>query len=202
MPKHIAIYLRVSGRTQDTKSQEPELQRWAAAQEEPVSWYRDTFTGTTMNRPGWNQLEKRIRAGEISTIVCWRADRLGRTAPGLTTLFADLIERKVNLVSLKDGIDLLTPAGRLLANVLASVAQFETEVRRERIAAGLAVAREKGVKLGRKPGIHTRVKVTREQERIAREMHARGEKKVSIARATGLSRHTIYHILKMTIGPV
>jgi DNA invertase Pin-like site-specific DNA recombinase len=132
MPQEIAIYLRVSGKSQDTASQEKDLQRWAAAQEEPVSWYRDTFTGTTMCRPGWIQLEKRIRAGEISTIVCWRADRLGRTAPGLTTLFADLIERKVNLVSLQDGIDLLTPAGRLLANVLASVAQFETEVRRVR----------------------------------------------------------------------
>ena len=156
MPKHIAIYLRVSGRTQDTKSQEPELQRWADMQDEPVMWYYDTFTGTTMNRPGWNQLERAIQDGKVSTVVCWRTDRLGRTAKGLTALYEDLIERKVNLVSLKDGVDLLTPAGRMVANVLASVNQFETEVRRERIAAGLAVAKENGVKLGRKPGIHTR----------------------------------------------
>ena len=59
---------------------------------------------------------------------------------------------------------------------------------RDDIAAGLAIAKENGVKLGRKPGIHPRVKVTPDQERIAREMHARGEEKVSIARATGLSR--------------
>jgi DNA invertase Pin-like site-specific DNA recombinase len=90
----------------------------------------------------------------------------------------------------------------MVANVLASVNQFETEVRRERIAAGLAVAKTNGVRLGRKPGVHTKIKVTPDQERIAREMHARGEKKVSIARAAGLSRHTIYHILKMTIVPV
>ena len=125
-------------------------------QEEPVMWYYDTFTGTTMNRPGWNQLERAIQDGKVSKVVCWRTDRLGRTAKGLTALYEDLIERKVNQVSLKDGVDLLTPAGRMVANVLASVNQFETEVRRERIAAGLAVAKENGVKLGRKPGIHTR----------------------------------------------
>jgi DNA invertase Pin-like site-specific DNA recombinase len=82
-----------------------------------------------------------------------------------------------------------------MAHGLAGVAQFETELRRERIAAGLTVARENGVKLGRRPGIHTRVKVTPDQERAVREMVARGDKKASIARATGLSRSTIYSIL-------
>jgi DNA invertase Pin-like site-specific DNA recombinase len=198
MDKHNAIYLRVSGKMQDTASQESDLKRWADAQEgqESVLWYHDTFTGTTMNRPGWNQLERAIHQGQVSKVVCWRIDRLGRTAKGLTALFEDLVKRKINLVSLKDGLDLSTPAGRLMAHVLASVAAYETEVRRERIVAGLAVAKENGVKLGRKPGIHTKIKVTPDQERIAQEMLRRGEKKASIARATGLSRHTIYHILK------
>jgi DNA invertase Pin-like site-specific DNA recombinase len=66
-------------------------------------------------------------------------DRLGRTA----ALFADLAERKVNLVSLKDGIDLNTPAGRLMAHMLASVAQYETEVRAERVIAGQATQRRR-----------------------------------------------------------
>ena len=57
MPKEIAIYLRVSGRAQDTRSQEPDLKRWAAAQAEPISWYYDSFTGTTMDRPGWSLLD-------------------------------------------------------------------------------------------------------------------------------------------------
>jgi DNA invertase Pin-like site-specific DNA recombinase len=63
-------------------------------------------------------------------------------------LFDDLIARKVNLVSLKDGIDLFPPAGRLMANVLASVAQYETEVRAERVIAGLAAARAAGKRWG------------------------------------------------------
>ena len=127
--KHAAIYVRVSKRTgQDVRSQLPDLRRWAAGQ--PVKWYKDRFTGKTMDRPGWNRLQAALDSGEVSAIVVWRIDRLGRTAKGLTALFADLQAKRVNLVSLKDGLDLSTPAGRLLAHVLASVAQFETEVRR------------------------------------------------------------------------
>jgi DNA invertase Pin-like site-specific DNA recombinase len=70
-----------------------------------------------MDRPAWNQLSDDIRDGKVSQVVVWRIDRLGRTAKGLTALFDDLQTRKVNLVSLKDGLDVSTPAGRLMANV-------------------------------------------------------------------------------------
>ena len=113
MVKHAAIYVRVSSRSQDTKSQEPDLQRWAAAQEELVKWYWDKVTGKTMDRPGWRRLEADIVAGNVSRVVCWRIDRLGRTAKGLTALFEHLCRQKIGLVSLKDGLDLGTPAGRL-----------------------------------------------------------------------------------------
>ena len=68
------------------------------------------------------KLHSAIERGDVNRVVVWRLDRLGRTAAGLTRLFADLQERKIGLVSLKDGIDLSTPAGRMLANVLASIA--------------------------------------------------------------------------------
>jgi DNA invertase Pin-like site-specific DNA recombinase len=129
LAKHIASYARVSGRSQDTQSQEPDLKRWAQGQGEsvPVKWYRDKFTGTTMDRPGFNRLVADVAAGKIARVVVWRLDRLGRTAKGLTALFEDLLARGVDLVSLKDGLDLATPAGRLMANVLASVAAYEPE---------------------------------------------------------------------------
>lgn len=193
--KATAFYARVSGKSQDVKSQEPELERHAAGCEGEVVWYRDQFSGTTMDRPGWSKLEAAIRAGKIGTVVVWRLDRLGRTAKGLTALFEDLIARKVNLVSLKDGVDLSTPAGRLMANVLASVAQYETEVRRERVLAGQAVAAAKGKRWGgSKPG--KRKKVTVEQERAIRRLHQDGSAITRIAKAVGLSRPTIYDVLK------
>ncbi|NLY02641.1 MAG: recombinase family protein, partial [Rhodopirellula sp.] len=56
--KYTAIYLRVSSRGQNTQSQEPDLKRWAEAQEGPVKWFTDTASGKTMQRPGWEKLER------------------------------------------------------------------------------------------------------------------------------------------------
>jgi len=197
--KHVAIYVRVSGKSQDTASQEPELKSWAERQNLPVIWYRDKFTGKSMDRPGMVKLLSSLGAGRVSAVVVWRLDRLGRTAKGLTALFDDLVNRKVNLVSLRDGFDLSTPAGRLMANVLASVAAYETEIRAERVIAGQAAAREKGKHLGRRPGIRTRLKVTPEQEQLVKRLKAEGRGVSAIARSTGLSRPTIYSILKAKV---
>ena len=119
---------------------------------------------------------------------------------GLTALFEELKELKVNLVSLKDGVDLSTAAGRLMANVLASVAQFETEIRAERVLAGQAVARAKGKTWGGSAK-GRRVKVKDEQVATIKRMALEGEKIAAIARATGLTRPTIYNYLP-TAEPV
>ncbi len=201
MDKTVAIYIRVSSKQQDTKSQKPDLDRYAASLPEGtvVRTFRDTFTGKTMERPGWKKLEAAIHRGEIGTVIVWRLDRLGRTAKGLTALFSDLAERRVNLVSLKDGLDLSTPAGRLMANVLASVAQFETEVRAERVLAGQAAAREAGVTWGgSEAGVPK--KCTEEQIATIRRMNDEGAKKTAIARATGLSRPTVYAVISGRVG--
>ncbi len=104
--------------------------------------------------------------------------------PGRTFSWPDLF--KINLLSLKDGLDLSTPAGRLMANVLASVAAYETEVRSERVRAGQDVAWAAGKHLGRPAGIRKPVKVTREQDTLVRRMRTEGEPIASIVLATGL----------------
>jgi DNA invertase Pin-like site-specific DNA recombinase len=192
--RSVAVYARVSSRQQDTRSQEPDLRRWADAQPAPVAWYRDRFTGRTMDRPGWKRLAAAIQRGEVATIAVWRLLRLGRTARGLTALFEELRERQVNLVSLKDGLDLSTAAGRLMANVLASVAQFEQELPSERILAGQEAARAAGKRWGGSQR-GRRLKVTAEQEATARRLASEGAKVAAIARAVGLSRPTVYALL-------
>jgi DNA invertase Pin-like site-specific DNA recombinase len=148
-----------------------------------------------MERPAMDRLLDDLRVGKIERIVCWRLDRLGRTARGLCQLFDELGERKVDLVSLRDGFSLESPAGRLQARILASVAEFETEVRAERVAAGQAAAKRKGKRWGgSKPG--WRWKVSDEQLAAIREMRAAGKKISAIARVTGLSRPTIYRVLE------
>src|SRR5688572_13296312 len=115
MTKHVAVYVRVSTKNQDQRSQLPDLERWASTQDDEIVWYRDTATGKTMDRPRWNKLVEAIKAGTVSKVVVWRLDRLGRTAKGLTALFDELCQRRVGLFSLKDSLDLSTPAGRLMA---------------------------------------------------------------------------------------
>jgi DNA invertase Pin-like site-specific DNA recombinase len=195
-----AIYARASSRTQDTASQEPDLKRWAEAQKDiTVRWYRDKSSGTTIERPGFRRLMADVHLGKVDRIVVWRLDRLGRTAKGLTELFEDLLRRGLDLVSLKEGLDLGTSAGRLLAHVLASVAMFETEVRSERIVAGQVAAREAGKRWGGSPK-GRRLKVTAEQESTIRRKRDEGEGVTAIARATGLSRPTIYRVLRTEAG--
>ena len=101
---------RVSTKRQDTRSQDPDLERWLSTYGDglPVVWYRDKATGRNMDRPGWKGLESAVDRGEVSWLVVWRLDRLGRTASGLTALFDKLRERRVNLVSIRDGLDLST----------------------------------------------------------------------------------------------
>lgn len=193
MSQHIAVYVRVSSKAQDQRSQIKDLEKWESTQDGEIIWYRDKFTGKTMDRPAWNKLVAAMESGKVSRVVCWRLDRLGRTAKGLTALFDDLTNRRIGLFSLRDSLDLSTPAGRLMANVLASVAAYETEVRAERVLAGQAAAREQGKtwggsKLGRQ------ITVTDEQK--SQVLSMRGDKIAKIARTVGLSRPTIYRLLR------
>lgn len=101
----------------------------------------------------------------------------------------------VGFVSLREGIDLNTPVGRLMLVVLAGVSQYETEVRKERQLAGIAKAKAEGKKWGgRKPGTH--IKLSVEKEALIRQLHAEDKAIAVIARLVGLSRKSVYKALE------
>lgn len=187
-----AIYSRVSTEKQSTDSQMKELTAYSKGKD--CVWFSDKFTGRKMNRPGMDKLLDAVRRGEVNRIVVYDLSRLGRTAKGLTALFEELIERKCTLVSLKDGIDLLTPSGRLIANVLASVAQFETEMRREKVIAGIEAKRKRGEKWNNGRPVGT-VKWTKQDVEAIKSMKASGLPVAKIVSRVKLSRSTIYSIL-------
>ncbi len=200
MQKPDAVYVRVSSRTQSLRSQEADLERWIEAQSIDARWYRDKATGTKMERPAMDELLADVAAGKVRRIIIWRLDRLGRTCSGLTKLFDDLRAVGCGLYSLRDSLDLDTPAGRLMANVLASIAAYETEVRRERQLAGIEQAKAEGRTWGgSKPG---RRRISKEQEQLILRMRAEGMKIAAIRRATKVSRPTIYSVLNSTNGNV
>ncbi len=196
--KAIGIYLRVSSVGQDLGSQEPDLKAWLKVhgRGRKVIWYRDTFTGRTMRRPGIEKLEADVAAGRVGTVVVWRVDRLGRTAAGMLTFLEQLDAQGVKFVAVRDGFDSETPAGRLVRGVLAQVAAYEREVISERIRAGVVKAKAEGKRWGgRKPGQRTRL--TDEKLSAMQALLDSGAKKAAIARQLGISERSVYRAIEL-----
>lgn len=188
----IVIYTRVSSESQSTESQIPDLERWVSAQVvgEPIEWFTDTFIGTSMKRPGWDAVEKAIENGIVSKIVVWSLDRLGRAPAEMMRLFDVLKSRKINLISLKQGFDLSTPAGMLMAGMITVFSRFETEQRRERQRAGIEAAKLKGKYTGRRPGT-TKASVIR-----AKNLKDKGRSYGEIGKILGISKDTAWRYVQ------
>ena len=193
----VAAYVRVSDADQNDNLQRDALGRWAKAEGVEPVWYSDAFTGRTMDRPGWGALWKGVEAGRIGKVVVWKLDRLGRTAAGLATLFREMLDRGVGFQSLTEGVNLASASGRLMAHLLASVAEYEREVRGERQRAGIeAVRKRNGGRCpwgGSLPGVPKKLKV--EQVEYIHAAKADGKTVTAIARTVGCSRQTVYRVL-------
>jgi putative DNA-invertase from lambdoid prophage Rac len=145
-----AIYARVSTLDQTCENQLTELRAYAAARGWGIREFVDAgVSGSKESRPALDNLVRAARRRQVDTLVCWRLDRLGRNLRHLILLLDELTAVGVGFVSLNEGIDTTTPAGRLQLHVLGAIAEFERERVRERVCAGLARARAHGQTLGR-----------------------------------------------------
>jgi DNA invertase Pin-like site-specific DNA recombinase len=188
----IACYCRVSSRSQKTDSQKAELTRWLAHQGldlTAVHWFEDIARGHTLRRPAFARLQRVIEAGTITTVVVWKLDRLARRQREGINLLADWCAHNVRVVAVTQQIDLSGPVGHLVASVLFGLAEIEWEYRRERQAAGIAVAKARGVYRGRRPG------TTKAQPQRAQTLRQRGLTVVEIATALGVSDRTVFRYL-------
>lgn len=139
--------------------------------------------GTTANRPQLKQLQKLVSERKIDIVLTWNLDRLFRSLKDLLSILQDWSDLGVELVSLRDNIDLTTSTGRLLMQIVGAFGEFEAALVRERVRAGVENARKKGVKLGRPV-----LQLDRE--------------KVRTLRARGLPIRTIASELKISVGSV
>lgn len=145
-----AIYARVSTADQAPENQLHELRRYVQARGWLAREYVDHgVSGAKDRRPALDQLVADARRRRLDVVVCWRLDRLGRNLKHLITLLDDLQVVGVAFVSLAEGIDATTPAGKLQLHILGAIAEFERERVRERVLAGLQRARRQGKRLGR-----------------------------------------------------
>jgi DNA invertase Pin-like site-specific DNA recombinase len=123
----VALYARVSTADQTAENQLLELRRYVAARGWTAVEYVDHgVSGAKDRRPALDQLVSHVRRHQVQAVVCWRLDRLGRNLRHLVMLLDDWHSRGMAFVTLGEGIDTSTAAGRLVAGVLGSIAGFET----------------------------------------------------------------------------
>jgi DNA invertase Pin-like site-specific DNA recombinase len=178
-----AIYARVSTHEQEPENQLQELRRYAAARGwDPVEYIDRGVSGSKDRRPALDRLVADARRRRFDALIVWRLDRLGRNLKHLVTLLEDVQAVGIAFVSLGEGIDCTTAAGRLQLHVLAALAEFERARIAERVRAGLARVRASGRRLGR-PRAHVAVSDVRRTAHLSvREA----------AKALGVSRSVVH----------
>ncbi len=188
----VALYCRVSTGGQSTAMQADELKRMAAARGwEVVDVVEEKISGRKL-RPARQRLIAEAKAGKVDAVMVWKLDRWGRSTADLVSSIKDLDESGVTFVSLKDGIDLSTSAGRLVANVLASIAEFEADGIRERVTAGVRHAQRHGTRSGKAIG---RPAIAAGRSTEVHALRSQGLSLPQIVEKTGLSYGTCYRIV-------
>jgi len=178
-------YARVSTIGQSLDVQLSKLEKFGCDQ-----IFKDKHTGTTADRPALKECRTYVRKGD--SLVITKLDRLARSTYHLTQIAEELKEKEVDLIVLDQNIDTSTPTGKLLFNMLASIAEFETEIRKERQMEGIAKAKEKGVQFGRK------AKLDNQQIRNMKRDREGGIKIKDLMNRYSLSKASVYRLLAET----
>ena len=175
------------GRTSTTQHQTLEIQTEALKKAGCERLFLEQMSGRTRDRPQLKALLAQLRQGD--TVVCLKLDRLARSVGDLCQISRDIEKDGANLQVIDQAIDTSTPTGRLLFHMLAAIAEFEADLIRERVNSGLANAKRKGVKLGRKPV------TTNKQNKMIQSLADKGHSWTEIAKEMGISRQTVYRRL-------
>jgi DNA invertase Pin-like site-specific DNA recombinase len=176
-------YTRVS-----TVAQTLEQQNTALAAAGVIKTFSDALSGACDDRPGLAALLDYVREGDA--VVVWKLDRLGRNTLHILETAKTLTDRGVTLVSITDGIDSSTPAGRMMIGVLGSLAEYERELVKERTALKRQASRASGTRFGRPKKVADAGHIA-----TARRMKSDGHAVKDIAKYLGVSRATLYRYL-------
>ena len=182
-PRRAAIYARVSTLDQTAENQLTELRRYVKVRGWAAEEYVDEgFSGSTDSRSALDRLLRDARRRRFDVLVCWRLDRLGRNLRHLIQFLEELQALGIAFVSLAEGIDATTPAGRLQMHILGAIAEFE---RARIVRLGLERVRAQGQTLGR-----PKVELTEKQLATVKGLGVR-----EAAQKLGVSASTLYRRL-------
>jgi DNA invertase Pin-like site-specific DNA recombinase len=190
MTEKVAIYARVStlDKGQDVNLQLNDLRTYSTARGWKV--YREYIdngqSGTNEQRPALSQLMEDARKRKIDIVLVWRLDRFGRSLKHLIVSLDELKTLGVGFVSFKESLDFTTAAGRLMFHLLGAFSEFERELIRERVVAGIQNSKSKGKRIGRPSLINPTL------ESKITDMRNRGMSYSTIGNTLNLSKSTVY----------
>jgi DNA invertase Pin-like site-specific DNA recombinase len=165
------------------------MRQYVQARQWQVVLEMEEISSGAVWRPKREQLLKQARRRQLDATLVWRLDRWGRSLADLITTLQELNGLGVGFVSLTEALDMTTPTGRAMAGVLAVFAEFERDILRERVKAGIAQARQQG-----KP--HGRPATVAAQKERMQELFAQGMSKAQIARELGIGRTSVRRLLR------
>ncbi len=185
----VGIYTRVSTQEQQTLPlQLKDLRQYAKQRKWNIETEVTEVASGAKKRPKREELLKLAKQKRIDCILVWRLDRFGRSLPDLINTLNELNALDVGSVSLNESLDLTTPSGRAMAGMLAVFAEFEREILRERVRAGIAEARKNGKK-------HGRPATARAKADQVRKLHKEGLNNSAIARQLEIGRSSVARLL-------
>jgi len=183
------LYARVSTQDQQTlPMQNRALREYAARRGWTVAMQVRNVGSGAAQREARERVLEAARRREIDVVLVWRLDRWGRSVTDLLVTLQELEHLGVGFVSQTEALDLTTPAGRAMAGLLSVFAEFEREILRERVRAGLAPARQNGKKLGRPI-------TARLQAGQVRKLYRAGVSKSEIARRLQIGRTSVRRMM-------
>ncbi len=188
--KKIAVYLRVSTLDQEKGmlSQEKALKDYCTNHGfTKLIWYKDKMTGSTLKRPAFDKLQSDIFAGKIGTVIVWKLDRLSRSLKDGINVLTNWLEKEIRIISITQQLDFNGAVGQLIASVLFAVAAMERENLRENTKRGIAAAKARGIKLGKRPKLFAKDIVPLLQDGFSIAM---------VSKKLGKTRQAIYDALK------
>ena len=185
MSKSVAIYARVSTDKQQTDMQLHELRQYVKRSSWKIynEYIDHGYTGANTKRPAFTSMMSDAKKKKFSVLLVWKLDRLGRSLKDLITTLDELGHLGIDFISYDNQLDTGTPTGKLTFQIIGAVAEFEKDIIRERVRAGLANARRKGKQLGRPkkpPIVQNQARILRGQGLSYRKIG----KKLGIAEST------------------
>ncbi|HJU16760.1 MAG TPA: recombinase family protein [Stellaceae bacterium] len=195
MGQRSALYCRVSTADQSCTRQERDLAAFAArAGYEVVGVFKETGSGIKLDRAERKKVMALAQRREIDAVLVTELSRWGRSTLDLLHTLKELETWRVSVIAMNGlAFDLSTPHGRMMATIIAGIADFERELLQDRIRSGIAAAKARGKRLGRQPG--QRPKSDRLAPKVLA-LVADGRSYRLIARELGLSKNTVLEIVK------